>query len=39
LKKADEIKVAYIDRDRILDFVEKIPNSTIILDVPGDESD
>ena len=39
LKKADEIKVAYADRDRILDFVEKIPNKTIILDVPGDEAD
>lgn len=39
LKKADEIKVAYTDRDRILDFVEAIPNSTIILDIPGGESD
>ena len=39
LKKADEIKVAYADRDRILDFVEKIPDKTIILEVPGDEMD
>ena len=39
LKRADEIRVAYADRDRILDFVEKIPNKTIILDVPGDEAD
>lgn len=39
LKKADEIKVQFIDRDRIMDFIEKIPNKTIILDVPGDEED
>ena len=39
MKKADEIKVAYIDRDRIMDFIEKIPNKTIILDVPGDEAE
>ena len=39
MKKADEIKVAYIDRDRILDFVEKLPDKTIILDVPGNEAE
>jgi hypothetical protein len=39
LKKADEIKVNYIDRERIFDFVENIPNKTIILDVPGDEAE
>jgi hypothetical protein len=39
LRKADEIKVAYADRDRIIDFMEAIPEKTIILDVPGDESD
>lgn len=39
MKKADEIKVAWNDRDRILDFVEKLPDKTIILDVPGDEAD
>lgn len=39
MKKADEIKVNYNDRDRIMDFVEKLPDKTIILDVPGDESD
>lgn len=39
LKKADEIKVQYNDKDRIIDFVEKLPNKTIILDVPGDEED
>ncbi len=39
LKKADEVRVAYADRDRILDFVERIPDKVIILDVPGDEAD
>lgn len=39
MKRADEIKVNYNDKDRIMDFVEKIPDKTIILDVPGDESD
>lgn len=33
LKKADEIKVAYVDRDRIMDFVEKINDKVIILEV------
>lgn len=33
LKQADEIRVKYEDRDRIIDFVEKIPDKTIILDV------
>ena len=39
LKKADEVKVQYRDRDRIMDFVERIPNKTIILEVPGNEYD
>ena len=39
MKKADEIKVQYNDKDRILDFVEKLPDKVIILDVPGDEED
>ena len=34
LKQADEIKVKYNDKDRIIDFVEKIPDKTIILDMP-----
>lgn len=38
LKKADEIKVQYKDRDRILDFIEKIPDKTIILDIPLEET-
>jgi hypothetical protein len=37
MKRADEIKVTYADRDRIFDFIEKIPDKTIILDVPEDE--
>lgn len=39
LRQADEVKVAYADKDRIMDFIEKIPEKTIILDVPGDEAD
>lgn len=39
MKRADEIRVAYADRDRILDFVEKLPDKVIILDIPGDEED
>lgn len=34
LKQADEIKVKYNDKDRIIDFVEKIPDKTVILDMP-----
>ena len=34
LKKADEVRVRYNDKDRIMDFVEKIPDKTIILDMP-----
>ena len=37
IKKADEIKFQYNDRDRILDLVERFPDKTIILDVPGAE--
>lgn len=39
IKLADEIKFAYADRDRILDLVEKFPDKTVILDVPGHEGD
>lgn len=38
LKKADEVKVQYKDRERILDFVEKIPDKTVILDIPVQET-
>ena len=38
LKKADEIKVQYQDKDRIMDFIEKIPDKTIILDIPVEET-
>ena len=37
IKRADEIKFQYNDRDRILDLVERFPDKTIILDVPGAE--
>lgn len=33
LKQADEIKVAYRDRDRIMDFIEQIPDKSIILEL------
>ena len=33
MKKADQIKVRYEDRDRIIDFVEKIPDKEIILEL------
>ena len=36
LKKADEVKVQYRDIDRILDFIEKIPDKTVILEIPKD---
>ena len=39
LKKADEVKVRYEDRDRIIDFVEKIPDKSIILMMPKFERD
>lgn len=36
LKKVDEIKVEYRDREQILDFIEKIPEKTFILEIPKD---
>ena len=39
IKRADEVKFSYNDKDRILDLVEKYPNKVVILDVPGNESD
>ena len=33
LNKADQVKVEYRDKDRIMDFIEKIPDKTIILEV------
>lgn len=33
MKKADQIKVRWEDRDRIIDFVEKLPDKVIILEV------
>lgn len=38
MKQADEIKVQYQDKDRILDFIEKIPDKTILLDIPVEET-
>lgn len=39
LKRADEIKVMYQDKDIILDFINSIPDKEIILDVPDVEAD
>lgn len=33
MKKADQIKVKYEDRERIIDFVERIPDKEIILEL------
>lgn len=35
LNKADELKVSYKDRHKIIDFIEHYPNKTIILDMRG----
>lgn len=37
LKKADEIKVQWRDRNSIIDLVRNYPSKTIILETPGDE--
>ena len=34
LKKCDEIKMNYEDREKILDFIEQLPQKTIILIIP-----
>lgn len=39
LKKADEIKVAYRDRDSIFDLIEEYPAATIVLDCNTDNID
>lgn len=39
LKQCDEVYVQYVDKDRIMDFIEKIPDKRIILDIPGVERD
>lgn len=36
LKQADEIKMYYSDKDRIIDYIEDFPDKTIILEVPKD---
>ena len=33
LKQADEVRVAYVDKDRIMDFVEQIPDKRVILEL------
>lgn len=36
LKKCDEIKIEYCDKDKIIDYLEPLFDKTIILDVPSD---
>lgn len=36
LRKADQVHVQWIDKDRIMDFIDEIPNIEVILDVPRD---
>lgn len=37
LKKVDEIRVRYEDKDQILDFIENLSNKTVILEIPRGE--
>ena len=39
IKKADEIRFIYADRDKIFDLIENYSDKTIILDVPNQEED
>ena len=34
LKQADEIKMKYEDRERIIDYIQMFPDKTIILEIP-----
>ena len=34
LRNADEIKVEYRDRQKMLDFIEDLPDKTYILEIP-----
>ena len=36
LRKTDEIKVEYRDRNKMFDFIEELPDKTYILEVPKD---
>lgn len=39
IKKADEIRFIYADRDKIFDLIENYSDKAIILDVPNQEED
>ena len=39
LNKTDEIKVSYRDKGILMDFIEKIPDKMIILDIPYEEQE
>lgn len=36
LKKADEIKMKYEDRERAIDYIKDFPEKTIIIEIPSD---
>lgn len=37
LRKADEIKMKYKDRERLMDYVKELPDKTFIIEVPKEE--
>lgn len=39
LKKCDEVKVAYEDRDKIIDYLDSLSEKTIILEIPSNISE
>jgi hypothetical protein len=36
LKKCDEVKMQYVDKDRILDYIETLSDKMITLDIPAE---
>ena len=39
IKKADQIKMKYNDKDRLIDYVEEFKDKTFILDIPAEVKD
>lgn len=37
LRQADEIKMQYKDKDRLIDYIEEFPDKTFILSIPKEE--
>lgn len=38
LKKVNEVRMHYVDKDRIIDYIEALPDKTIILEIPKEAS-